>query len=94
MLLQLVQSSDDHLKGQEVDLAFQAALLGKHRPIVDRDQRVVVALGEHALNALCTPVIDANDLASDDKQTDTVIHLIQFVVLVLQHGEVRLRQAI
>ena len=92
--LQLLQSIDDGIEREKVDLSFQATLLGKHGPIIHRDKRVVVALGEHALNTISTPVVDPDDLASDDEQADAVIHLVEFVVLILQHRKIRLRQTV
>ena len=87
VLAVLTQVADgvDHLVDRNpIDLALDAALFSKHRPVVHRDQLVLGALVEHALDALGALVVHAHDLGRTREPSNPRVDLVQLVELILR----------
>ena len=85
------QRASQHVDRQDVDAALQPAFLRERHPFVDRDQRVVVALGQEPLQRRLAGIVNAADPQRLNQSVNTVRQNIQLVCLVLVNHKVRHR---
>ena len=66
------QCAGQHVDRQDVDTAFQPAFFAKCHPFIDRNQRVVVALGQQPLQRRLAGIVNTTDPQCLDQPVNSV----------------------